>query len=464
MTLIELLVTIVILVTLLAGVLPLVSPNNDSRKIREASRQLVSLLTQAQAQAARDGRSVGVGYNEFQSWTDLDNDGERDEGDGEVTGNGMALSAYIVAEPPPFTGYSSDAAVGFVFPVPGGGGCQFYAPLSASTPTPDLLRPGDPPLVNIAFGNGVGGEGMQFYPLAPLDVSDGIPAKMFRGAVMELKDSGYWEAEGTGDVIQIGKELFEIVLNDFDDVDDDPPDNDPDVEPAVDFDDLTGGEYLRAQKVLTVRWLTWRGRPTMAESGGDVNQTMLPRGGRSYRIRRQPTSTVSPSRTTAEAIQFPRNVGIDLDPDFANETLSIVFAPNGTVEAIFRDGRKEDEIQPVFIMLGRVENSNPRKEMPPGSGEYDIDYLRYDFRTPMDDDELAERRTEVNLLNGDSRWVVVTPSGRILTAENALFDPRLPAFVSGGGGTTDDLPGAQRERQRDAAQEFARNYQAEAGG
>jgi hypothetical protein len=279
---------------------------------------------------------------------------------------------------------------------------------------------------------------------------------------MEL-DSGYWRARGTGDVIQIGKELFEIVLNDFDDIDD--TDNEPDIEPEVDV--LTGGEHLRAQKVLAVRWLTWRGRPTMAGPGMNANQTMLPRGGRSYRIRRQPTSTVSPSRTTAEAIQFPRNVGIDLDPDLGNRSLSIVFAPNGSVEAIFRDGRKEDEIEPVFIMLGRVENANT----PMPEATFEEFHERYNFMPPgsVDDDELAERRTQVNLLNGDSRWVVVTPAGRILTAENAMFDPRTlrngdgTVFLESLSGTPADQLEDQRERWRDEAQQFARNYEAEAG-
>ena len=64
LTLIELLITIVIMVTVLAGALPLLSPNNNSRKLREASRQLNSLLSQAQAQAARDGRPVGVAFRE----------------------------------------------------------------------------------------------------------------------------------------------------------------------------------------------------------------------------------------------------------------------------------------------------------------------------------------------------------------------------------------------------------------
>jgi len=278
---------------------------------------------------------------------------------------------------------------------------------------------------------------------------------------MLIGGDGYPHARGTGDTIQIGQELFEIVVNDFDDIDD--TDNDPDVDPPVDEDKLTGAEYLRAQKVVSARWLTWRGRPPLYT---EPSSTLLPRGGRPYRIRRQPTTTTSPSRTTAEAVQFPRNVGIDMDPDLGNRSLSIVFAPNGSVEAIYRDGRKEDEIQPVFIMLGRVENANSADVT---FAEF---HQRYDFR-PRDsivEDELAERRTQVNLLNGDSRWVVVTPAGRILASENAMFDPntlRNPDgefFLDSLTGDDNAQLQQQRERWRYEAQQFARNYDSESGG
>jgi prepilin-type N-terminal cleavage/methylation domain-containing protein len=462
LTLIELLVTIVILVTLLAGVLPLVSPNNDARKIREGARQLVSLLAQAQAQAARDGRSVGVSYSEVSNWTDLDNDGEREPG--EFSGNGMALEAFMVAEPPAFTGFSTDSACGFVYQVGGGGGgdYQFYAPLStAGASMASAILPNEPPLVNIAFGEGVGGEGMYFDPTDPSDLSHGIPPLMFRGAYMVIGDDGYPHARGTGDTIQIGQELFEIVVNDFDDIDD--TDNDPDVDPPVDEDKLTGAEYLRAQKVVSARWLTWRGRPPLYT---EPSSTLLPRGGRPYRIRRQPTTTTSPSRTTAEAIQFPRNVGIDLDPSEGDRSASIVFAPNGSVEAVYIDGRKLDRVEPVFLLVGRVENANS------ADVSFTEFHQRYDFqpRDSIVEDELAERRTQVNLLNGDSRWVVVTPAGRILASENAMFDPntlRNPDgefFLDSLTGTAADQLRQQRERWRYEAQQFARNYDSESGG
>jgi type II secretory pathway pseudopilin PulG len=92
LTLIELLVTIVIMVGVLGAVIPLMSPNNNSRKIREASRQLNSLIQQAHAQAARDGRPAGVAFREFNT-------------------SGIALEAFAIAEPPPFAGFSADSRV-----------------------------------------------------------------------------------------------------------------------------------------------------------------------------------------------------------------------------------------------------------------------------------------------------------------------------------------------------------------
>ena len=90
MTLIELMVVVVILVTLVAGVLPLVSPNNDARKIREASRGLKTFLMAAQAEAARTGRPVGIGFRETSLATRSNT----------TPGSGMAIEVYQLAVPP----------------------------------------------------------------------------------------------------------------------------------------------------------------------------------------------------------------------------------------------------------------------------------------------------------------------------------------------------------------------------
>lgn len=430
LTLIELLITIVILVTLLAGVLPLVSPNNDNRKIREASRQLVSLFAQAQAQAARDGRPVGVGFRA--AWTDTNSNNVIDPGEM----NGMAQEAFIIAEPPPFTGFSSQSCVAIL-----DGDGELVAPLSASAPT---FGPQYPPLVNITFGRGIGGENVDIG-------QELIPPQMFRGGRIEIDDDdGELEVEEPGDLIEVGNELFEIINLDCDDMDD--TDSDPDVET------IDGVEYMESQLTVTARWLTWRYR----------DSSLAPRGGKAYRIRRRPTTNLSPSRTTAEAIQFPRGIGIDMDPSEGNVSLGVVFAPNGTVDAVYRDGEKQDP-EPLFIMLGRIENGTPMTGL---INNPIIDYSRYELTGDETDDDLAELRTQLNLLNPDSRWVVVTPAGRVLGAENYLIDPRRPHYVRGASG--DESPRAQHDRQREGgsdgstwlpgAQQYARNYDAETGG
>ncbi len=435
LTLVELLITIVILVTLLAGVLPLVSPNNDNRKIREASRQLVSLFAQAQAQAARDGRPVGVGFRA--AWTDTNSNNVIDPGEM----NGMAQEAFIIAEPPPFTGFASQSCV-----IINGGDGDAYSDLTATAP---VFGPQYPPLVNITFGRGIGGENV--------DVGqERLPPQMFRGGRLSIDpDEGELEVEEPGDLIEVGNEVFEILSLDCDSLatvgDDD--DSDPDVEPPI-----NGVVYLEPQYTVTARWLTWRYRDT----------SLAPRGGKAYRIRRRPTTNLSPSRTTAEAIQFPRGIGIDMDPTDGNVSLGVVFAPNGTVDAVYRDGQKQDP-EPLFIMLGRVENGTQITGTP--SAPF-IDYSRYQLTGDETDDDLAELRTQINLLNPDSRWVVVTPAGRVLGAENYLIDPRRRHYVDGPSG--DDSPRSQHDRQREGgsdgstflpgAQYFAANYDAETGG
>jgi type II secretory pathway pseudopilin PulG len=425
LTLIELLVTIVILVTLLAAVLPAVSPNNEGRKIREASRQLVSLFHQAQAQAARDGRPVGVGFRD--TWNDADNDNVIDPG--ELTG--MAIEAYIIAEPPPFAGFSTGAAAAVMN--------RQGNPFVQVTNAP-LVGPGQPPIVNIVFVRGVGGEGLI------VDGGDAIPPQTFRGAFIGPNGG----IAGSGDLVEIGQELFELISNDCDDAD-----NDTDTTP--DTEDGTENGYLKSQTVVAARWLSHRNRTIQ----------LLARGGKAYRIRRSPMANTSPSRTAAESIQFPRGIGIDFDPTDGNWQVGVVFSPTGAIDAVYMDGQKQSA-RPFFMMLGQFENANPWNGPASTNNVDDIDYTKYDFTdVPQDsegDDEVALRRRETNLLNADSRWVVVSPAGRVVASENAFFDPRQDVFVNGTPPNTDDSPPAQRERQRDAARQYAANYESEGGG
>lgn len=100
LTLVELLVVLVILVTLVGGVLPVLSPNNDARKIDAASRSLKTYFLKAQTRAARIGRPVGVAFRESS------------------VGSGVALEVYQVEVPRPFSGFSSASTAIFWDPPP----------------------------------------------------------------------------------------------------------------------------------------------------------------------------------------------------------------------------------------------------------------------------------------------------------------------------------------------------------
>jgi len=91
LTLIELLIVIVILTTLVAGVIPVLSPNNDERKIRTAARGLQSYITLTQARAARTGRPQGIAFRESSPES------------------GVALEVFGLQVPPPFAGFSSES-------------------------------------------------------------------------------------------------------------------------------------------------------------------------------------------------------------------------------------------------------------------------------------------------------------------------------------------------------------------
>src|SRR5262245_6267781 len=60
MTLIELLVVIIILTTVVAAAIPLMSPTNDDRRLREATRGLNTFILGAQTRALASRRPFGI--------------------------------------------------------------------------------------------------------------------------------------------------------------------------------------------------------------------------------------------------------------------------------------------------------------------------------------------------------------------------------------------------------------------
>jgi prepilin-type N-terminal cleavage/methylation domain-containing protein len=402
LTLIELLVTIVIMVTVLAGALPLLSPNNNARKLREASRQLNSLLSQAQAQAARDGRAVGVAFREAGASAPF---------------SGMALEAYLIAEPPPFAGFSQHSRVAVARPR-----------------ADDKLTYGQQDGAN-ANGNG----GTMFdpryrgYPVWELYFSlygaeDPIPPRMLRN----------------GDVLNIDGNVFMIV------------DDGGGTENAHQIDPLTG--HVLPTSFLLAIWLNNSG------------QQLAIGAAKPYTIARQPMNT------SDQPLQFPRGVGIDMDAsgatgvgpsmpidfDAGGQTVvGIMFSPNGSIESVYRDGVRQEGVEQIYLLVGLFGNGNNGSQDPND----------YDFASgTVDNDELAQRRTRLNWLNADSRWVTVNRAGRVITTENNVsFDPRLSPYIDALTGTPQENAREQRRRQLNGYQNapgarlYASNMNASSG-
>jgi type II secretory pathway pseudopilin PulG len=111
MTLIELLVVIIILTTIVAAAIPLMSPNNDDRRLREAARGLNTFITGAQARAIALNRPYGIALKR------LSKDTKRQED------NGVCLEVFYVEQPPAYAGFDANSCARVAL----------YAPANSST-------------------------------------------------------------------------------------------------------------------------------------------------------------------------------------------------------------------------------------------------------------------------------------------------------------------------------------------
>jgi type II secretory pathway pseudopilin PulG len=416
MTLVELLVVIVVMVAVLAGVIPMISPNNDARRIREATRQLNSMIAQAQAQAARDGRAVGVAFREFGNTPPR---------------SGMAYEAYFIAEPPPYAGFSENSQVRLLLKKNQTTGivevqeAQFVlaGQLNTNNSTPDeYYMPDAVPADSIRFGDLLVVSGFTFVILDQDRDGDTNPdtdsPAPSGSTVFELGDF-YTTPRSTLRCLYIGHVL----------------DGDGNV------------RYPSPAMVLTAVMTS----PKVSDAPVPENGWTTPRP---YRIVRQPRNT------SDQPVQFPEGIGIDLDASGAtgksggaspvpgsfdgggSDLVAMMFGPTGSMESFYYNGVKHEDVSDVFLLMGRGENGNNGSQDPND----------YDFSSPVDDDELAERRQRLNWLNADSMWLTVNArSGRVSTEDINTFDPRHQQVVGNPPGT----PREQRGRQIAVSRNYA---------
>jgi hypothetical protein len=235
------------------------------------------------------------------------------------------------------------------------------------------------------------------------------------------------------------------------------------------------------------------------QQGTKAPQLSVPPNGYSYGIHRQPMGAErtngSPNErvlTSGEApLQLPAAISIDLmasgleagemgtifefprsydtskTPAVALPyVVGILFSPNGGIDSFWINGQRYLEASRVFFLLGRIENGNPDPNL----------YMQWDTQNgptsdrTMSDSDLADRRSKINWINPDSRWLIVNGNdGRISVSQNALVDPSKRDFqtemqefidLSMSRLSSDDIQA--RGGNQEARRQFARVFQIEA--
>jgi type II secretory pathway pseudopilin PulG len=392
MTLIELLVVIVILTTLVGGVLPLVSPNNDTRKISEGVRSLQTYFMQAQAEAARIGRPVGIGFRETSA------------------GSGVALEVYQLTVPKPYYGSSSLSRVG-ITKVTTSKTSDAYG----GQYTPRNQRTGGFLYPQYVQSDIYGIDSRQaLSDEAGVKVPDPLPPKMFR----------------VGDTVIAQGNRF-VVIDDM-------------RCPAV--KDFNSANWFVNPSLNEPEWANtlFCVRLDEVQMQDEAPPLSQPPTGYGYAIHRQPMAdSATRMVSSASPLQLPSSISLDLlasgieshrlgnigdEPPLEDTTIpgqpvqlpytvGLMFSPNGGIESVWINGKKITELSKMFFLIGRQENGNPPAELYTDFGGQG--------RTDITDNELKDRRSKVNWLNMDSKWLLVNANdGRISVSSNASFDPR----------------------------------------
>jgi type II secretory pathway pseudopilin PulG len=426
MTLIELLVVIIILTTLVSAAIPLMSPANDDRRLREASRAVNSFISTAQANAIALQRPFGVAIKRLSKDTGK-NDPTQPDND-----NSVSIELYYVEQPSPFVGFNE----------------QSKARVALFTPSTNSLYGGLRNLVVIQF------------------VAPGTSIQLIDDGLPDAWDPDQF-AEGVvrpGDVIEINGTRYKL-LSDTSDIS-----GSFYVDPRFDatklfFANNTGKNNAANHPVEIV------GQP-INDSGqmigiryDNAGYALGPDRATSYSISSDPPPPAvppspywtdpapykilrQPMKNSAEPLQLPEGSAIDLrasglgDSDYFYvpkvhdnaEDILIMFAPEGRVSRLAYSLDPPDTLespptstfdQPVvdniFLLVGRRENCPP----PAVGNDPTLDSSKLPASGALNRDAtIKDMKKPVNWLRGESRWVVIgSQSGRVVTIENSFVDP-----------------------------------------
>ncbi len=207
LTLIELLVVILIISILTAMAIPVIKPALDSRKIREASRMVNSMLGAAQTRAISTGRPAGVWFERFTDTRTAANYGK--------TGTPEACMVMYQAETPPLYAGDSTGANMVVTPDAIGSGpiTSSVTAMNGGTAAAARCRIGDILVLNYQgsrysiTAGAVDGNGFLTQPSAsskwtlslPNNDSNGLQANAPSGAPFQI----YRQPVRTGEPMQL---------------------------------------------------------------------------------------------------------------------------------------------------------------------------------------------------------------------------------------------------------------------
>jgi prepilin-type N-terminal cleavage/methylation domain-containing protein len=428
LTLIELLVTIVILVTVLAAALPAISPNNDGRRIREAARGLQSYIAQAQAQAARTGRGHGVYFKKLSADT------------GNADDRGVCLEVYHMEEPQPFAGFSENSRVRIEPAAPIGGNATYtlrfvLAATPTGNPAPDDYQPDPLPPEVVAKGDSVVIDGVKYFVID--EDRDGVggdesPGTFLTGMYYTLPSN---PANFNKSTLRVGLETGQ---------------SQPTLSPSGPLE-----RYLvRRQPVRGAE------KPYQLPSRTcvDLQSSGMP-------------VTITPScchnpLTSISGLSSMQLQGLTSNDD----GIGVLFGPNGAIEKyIWNKGNAQNFTgappvaendasavgQTLYFLVGLRENV-------PTPG---VTFTFWDFFAKTAEDRLADAQ-KVNWLHPESNWVVISAAGRVLSSENKTIDLSLQRFSNPSGSgtpTLNDLMLALPNQMHDARQ-FAREMTGQGGG
>jgi prepilin-type N-terminal cleavage/methylation domain-containing protein len=422
MTLIELLVVIVILTTIVAAAIPLMSPNNDDRRLREAARGLNTYITGAQSRSIATNRPYGVALKR------LSQDTKRAED------RGVCLEVFYVEQQPPYAGFDANSRVCVaIHPDPAETGKVLIRFVTRGTtqaglppgwtsdlfPT-DVIRPGDVLEVN----------GTRFQLLDDLSQRN--------ITIGYIKQVEYFRPPSNN----LPAQIVARPLND----------SGQQINPRYDDKGNEIGSQPASSKPPAPYWA-------------------LPAP---YKIFRQPTPA------SDAPYQLPEGTAIDLrasgvgSGDYFywpgihdnNDQVMIMFSPEGKVSRVWYNQKFGDDsaadlifnepvVDNLYLLVGRREN------IPAPAANSDATLQSATFGTPLTDEQRAKLREPLNWLGGGSRWVVIgSQTGRIATIENAFVDmssvlnnPQKPFDTASQ--SSEEMRGAQILAAREFTHEMA---------